>query len=294
MSWHCSQALVAEFSAVISLDGDVSAPSSTTPTPEAYYWPDKTTEHSRLSRFGMMSEPLTGGRGEELLMWYLAGFRARTSVRQEMGQVSAASAADFGSRWHGSFARYDRDTSSWKTAQCSLVEDLERFSETWPRWGSMRNGVSYQRQTPERYISENESGLWATPTTMDKLPPKSADALHREATIARPGRSKPANLRDQVSNMHRWPTPQVSDNRDRGNMSTAAIARRMEKGKQVMLSMCVSSENGRLNPDWVEWLMGWPIGLTDLKPLETAKFREWQQQHSLSLPADLNMNKEAA
>ena len=27
----------------------------------------------------------------------------------------------------------------------------------------------------------------------------------------------------------------------------------------------------RLNPDWVEWLMGWPIGWTDLKPLETGK-----------------------
>jgi len=37
----------------------------------------------------------------------------------------------------------------------------------------------------------------------------------------------------------------------------------------------------RLNPDWVEWLMGWPIGHTALKPLETAKYREWQQQHSI-------------
>jgi hypothetical protein len=35
----------------------------------------------------------------------------------------------------------------------------------------------------------------------------------------------------------------------------------------------------RLNPDWVEWLMGWPIGQTALKPLETGKYREWLQQH---------------
>ena len=28
---------------------------------------------------------------------------------------------------------------------------------------------------------------------------------------------------------------------------------------------------GKLNPDWVEWLMGWPIGWTELKPLETVK-----------------------
>jgi hypothetical protein len=36
---------------------------------------------------------------------------------------------------------------------------------------------------------------------------------------------------------------------------------------------------GPLNPNWVEWLMGWPIGWTDLKPLEMARFQEWQQQH---------------
>jgi hypothetical protein len=36
---------------------------------------------------------------------------------------------------------------------------------------------------------------------------------------------------------------------------------------------------GPLNPDWVEWLMGWPIGWTALQPLATDKFREWQQQH---------------
>ena len=35
----------------------------------------------------------------------------------------------------------------------------------------------------------------------------------------------------------------------------------------------------RLNPNWVEWLMGWPIGHTDLKPLATARYQEWQQQH---------------
>lgn len=31
----------------------------------------------------------------------------------------------------------------------------------------------------------------------------------------------------------------------------------------------------RLNPDWVEWLMGWPIGWTALRPLATDRFRSW-------------------
>ena len=34
---------------------------------------------------------------------------------------------------------------------------------------------------------------------------------------------------------------------------------------------------GQLNPSWVEWLMAWPIGWTDLKPLATDKFRIVQQ-----------------
>lgn len=37
---------------------------------------------------------------------------------------------------------------------------------------------------------------------------------------------------------------------------------------------------GLLNPEWEEWLMGWPIGWTELKPLAMDKFREWQLQHS--------------
>jgi len=36
---------------------------------------------------------------------------------------------------------------------------------------------------------------------------------------------------------------------------------------------------GQLNPMWVEWLMGWTIGWTDLKPLEMDKFQQWQHSH---------------
>jgi hypothetical protein len=37
---------------------------------------------------------------------------------------------------------------------------------------------------------------------------------------------------------------------------------------------------GRPTPTNHEWLMDWPIGWTDLKPLEMGKFQAWQQQHS--------------
>jgi len=37
---------------------------------------------------------------------------------------------------------------------------------------------------------------------------------------------------------------------------------------------------GKIHPMFTEWMMGWPLGWTDLRPLETAKFQSWQQQHS--------------
>jgi len=36
---------------------------------------------------------------------------------------------------------------------------------------------------------------------------------------------------------------------------------------------------GLLNPEWTEWLMGWPTGWTDLKPLAMDRFQEWLDLH---------------
>lgn len=74
-----------------------------------------------------------------------------------------------------------------------------------------------------------------------------------------------------------YPTPQTSDNRNRGNADTPAIARRIAIGKQVSLTMTVSG--GQLSADWTEWLMGWPIGHTALKPSVTAKCQPVQPRH---------------
>lgn len=60
-----------------------------------------------------------------------------------------------------------------------------------------------------------------------------------------------------------WPTPQASDNRDRGNLSSGAVRKRMAAGKQLMLSQIVSEKSGALNPTWVEALMGFQYGWTD-------------------------------
>jgi hypothetical protein len=107
----------------------------------------------------------------------------------------------------------------------------------------------------------NESGSWPTPTVCGNYNRKGASATSGDG------------LYTVVMQRRTWPTPCASDNRDRGNMSDPAVQRRIAIGKQIGLSMQVkeSAGSGSLNPTWVEWLMGWPLGWTDLQPLATAK-----------------------
>ena len=83
MSWLFSQALVAEYLGENFSDGEQSAPSSGNHTPQVFLPPDKTTRFWNLSLYGMTCKPLTEPRGEELLMLFRAGFRARISAAQE-------------------------------------------------------------------------------------------------------------------------------------------------------------------------------------------------------------------
>jgi hypothetical protein len=264
MSWLFSQALVGEYLEDICSDGEQSAPSSGNPTQQAYYAPDKMTDFSRLSRFGMTYKPLTEDRGEELLMSYLAAFHAKTSQPQEKARESTESDQECGEKWRGSFTKYDPDLSMWKTHQCSLLGGLESFSETWPRWGLMRDGECWEQQMSAHRTSETESGSkesWPTPRSCSAM----AATITPESAW---NENRFPNL-ETVVGRRMWGTPKAQDSRhamwdrNKGNL-----------GEQV-----AGLHGGKLNPMWVEWLMGWPLGWTDLKPLETDKFQKWLEQH---------------
>jgi hypothetical protein len=93
MSWLFSQALVGEYLGDISSDGEQSVQLNGNHTQQAYCAPDKMTDFSRLSRFGMTYKPLTENLGEELLTSYLAAFHAKTSPQREKAQESTESEA---------------------------------------------------------------------------------------------------------------------------------------------------------------------------------------------------------
>jgi hypothetical protein len=206
MSWLFSQALVAAFLPESCSDGELSAQSNGSHTQLAYLPPDRMTAFSRLSRYGMTFRPLTADRGEELLMSYLAAFRARTSALPERVQALQASAAECGDTWRGSLARFDPDTSSWKTVQRSLLEDSESCSVIWPRSGMTANGQCWELPTLGHRTSATDSGLWQTPVA--------DDAVNRvNGKINSRGEPK---LSAQVL---RWPTPTVCGNYNRKGAS---------------------------------------------------------------------------
>ena len=299
MSFIYSQALVAASSLGSCLDTEQSAPSSGSHTHKPCLWHDKTMEHSRLSQFGMTCKPLTAIHGAELLTSWLAAFRVKTSALPETAQDLTESVVECGTTWPASLAKFDPDTSSWKTAQLSLLGGLEEFSETWPRWGLMRAGECWERQTLAPRTSESASGLWQTPV---------ADDAANRANGKWNSRGEP-KLSAQVM----WPTATVCGNYNRkgasatsGDGLATAVTQRTyptatataykgwspkhnRASTDDRLDYTVEREAFnpgqqtppmRLNPAWVEWLMGWPIGHTELKPLVTDKFHEWQQQHS--------------
>jgi hypothetical protein len=279
MSWLFSQALVEEYLEESSSDGEPSVQSNGSLTQLAYLPPDKMTAFSRLSRFGMTFKPLTADRGEELLMSYRAAFHARTSLQQEKGPGLTASEAGCGEKWRGSFVKYDPASSLWRTHQCSLLGDLEPFLETWPSWGLMRNGECWEQQMSGRLIRETEFGL------SEKLPtPQASD--YRDKPTSKSWKAK-GGVNFSLANPEiqaKWPTPVKSDSQARrpskgwkGDSDLPSVVWKVDGGMENP-----EKPPAQLNADWVEWLMGWPLGWTDLKPLEMDKFHSWQQQHGMN------------
>ena len=107
--------------------------------------------------------------------------------------------------------------------------------------------------------------MWATPNTMDSLPPRSDEAMQRMREGARKGRTMPSNLREQVDEnvMSVWRTPSARDFR------TGSAKR---EGRQINLN---DQTDGQLNPDWVEELMGFPEGWTNPDVDEPRPWRGW-------------------
>lgn len=75
-----------------------------------------------------------------------------------------------------------------------------------------------------------------------------------------------------------WPTPVAS--MAKGSSPGSLIRKSGRDRSRDRLDHAVMAlHGGPLNPEWVEWLMGWPIGWTDLRPLGMGRFQRWLKMH---------------
>ena len=293
MSWHYLQGQEEECWEESCLDGAPSALLNLIPIVEEFSCRDR--EMGSLNHFqsGMMSRPLMEPDGEDLLTSSQEDSHVKISQQLEKEKESKERSQDSGLKWQESFVKYCHNTSLWRTLQCSLLEGLDVFSETWPRWGIMQHGVCWERTTLVHHTRETGSGSWlATPTaTANQLAPSMMKHPGCRAYLPTPtaspsgynrSASPNAKLRPSLGYMakhNKWPTPTASEH------AAGTPDGKMQKmlGNHPLIRGTTPEEwqSGTLNPDWVEWLMGWPIGWTDSEPLAMDKYQQWLHSHGI-------------
>ena len=224
MSWHYLRELEGESLEDICSGGELLQPLKSKITHAEFYCNGKLMDSYLDSLSGTTFVHSMANLGQEKSMSSQVDFPVRTCQQQEKEQDLMERDQDSGEKWQGSFAKYDQNTHSLRTHQCSLFEDSTEYCATLPKWGSMRTGECWELPMLELNIKETEFGLWPTPTT-----PSGG-----------------------------------------GNCGgSGAYKNAIKNGTHIPHS---------INPNLYEWLMGWPIGWTDLKPLETGKSPCVQQQ----------------
>jgi len=284
-------------------------------TAEKSYSKDSEMESYQSSQSGTMCKPSMETRGEEKLISSAEDFHAKTYQQQEKEQELKDQDQVCGNTWRESSVKFDLNTHSWKTHQCLWDEDLAPSSLTLPKWGMMQSGVLWERITSPLHTDETESGFWPTPRAQE--PGRTSEGYGRGLAELIEGKSqvqkkwptptcadatmgailndntklimlKSGKLR-KISNqgvsgsiglartVAMYPTP--SANEDAAGTPNGKMQKMLGNSPLIRGTTPEKWNGGTLNPTWVEWLMGWPLGSTDLKPLAMDKFLLWLNSH---------------
>jgi site-specific DNA-cytosine methylase len=170
------------------------------------------------------------------------------------------------------FTRYDLSTQSWRTYLGTSLWDLPMSSPTLPQSGSMRSGELSERPMLVPHINVNDYSSLPTPTHREYKDTKISVAKHRpkdEDTLSR-------------ALAHLLPTPKARDYKDEARAATnwgkyAAAIQRWEAvlDRPAPAPTVQRKDKLRLNPQFVEWIMGLPDG--------------WVTGHGLSAAQELKM-----
>ena len=211
------------------------------------------------------------------------GIRANRSRKPGKGKAKKTRATS-GPTSLTPFAQYDQDTHSWKTCEATLLSASETFSPTLPPAGILRNGRLSQRPRLAHHIAGIASSSWPTPTTQEK---EHLNAVWTEKNrrVSSSGTTHGMKLADAVK---RWPTPTTQEVEHPNALWTENYRRVSSSGTTHSMGLAdavqfwptpqvdemKSEHGGKLNPTWVEWLMGFPLGWTDLGDSETPSSRK--------------------
>jgi len=130
-----------------------------------------------------------------------------------------------------------------------------------------------------------DSGLWPTPTCQE--------VEHPEMILTESGRRKTKDGKNShsvgLADRAHWPTPAARDYK--GQNSVETMTRKLSERKraqqgQLPNAIAMQGQKGQLNPDWVEWLMGWPISWTSLDPTTDLIWLDWSVD-----PADVESDR---
>ena len=219
------------------------------------------------------------------------GFPAKTchapalekALKIAMGKLLAA---DYGENMQDSLASLNQDLCWQKMfgAYCQplLISNQEETSElfcgTWSTWGLMRSGRVMVLKPLARRTKEKEFSSWPTPRV--------GDVSGGDRTKWAAEGKWQTGLREAV-NMQNWPTPRARE----GNSGEYGCKSCERNAGKFYLDGVVKQEEkikGQLNADWVEILMGLPIGWTDIDK-ENEELDEWP-----GWPAPMNVGRQWA
>ncbi len=151
---------------------------------------------------------------------------------------STAKGQGFGVNMLESLAIFDPASSSWKTSQLCLLEDLGASSEAWPRSGMTRNGIAYPLPPLAPRISAIGFGYLPTPD-------KSLGEMKGGITLK-------ADARTCFRRMNGETRP-----------SGATIGSSLRWCPEFIRESLRTG--GLVNPGWLEALMGFPDGWSMLE-----------------------------
>ncbi|MDT2277771.1 DNA (cytosine-5-)-methyltransferase [Paenibacillus larvae] len=115
------------------------------------------------------------------------------------------------------------------------------------------------REVSSYRYSKLEKGLWATPTASETTAKEKIELTETGRRKCLNGSSHSLDLATMVK---MWPTPAAQDAKN-CTLPPSQISRDTVPG-----AMLRDGQKGQLNPEWVECLMGFPIGWTDINGLQ--------------------------